>query len=207
MLGETIPGRLPATLVVAVDAFGLADPDTAAALTPMVRTLSSLIGYVREDLLAPPGLSIWSRAQRTLQPAEAWQTFRAWIDRDNPRMQFSVARGLVTALAIPESERQWAALMRIEARARLAWLVPPGTILCMPTTPFAAPVIGLSLSALEPLRARISCLTSHGGLTGVPQVNLPGTLVHGRPVGLSIVGAPGSDATLVAVAKAMEAAR
>jgi amidase len=207
MLGETIPGRLPATLVVAVDAFGLADPDTAAALTPMVRTLSSLIGYVREDLLAPPGLSIWSRAQRTLQPAEAWQTFRAWIDRDNPRMQFSVARGLVTALAIPESERQWAALMRIEARARLAWLVPPGTILCMPTTPFAAPAIGLSLSALEPLRARISCLTSHGGLTGVPQVSLPGTLVHGRPVGLSIVGAPGSDATLVAVAKAMEAAR
>ncbi|HEX2437685.1 MAG TPA: amidase [Methylomirabilota bacterium] len=207
MLGETIPGRLPATLVVAVDAFGLADPDTAAALTPMVRTLSSLIGYVREDLLAPPGLSIWSRAQRTLQPAEAWQTFRAWIDRDNPRMQFSVARGLVTALAIPESERQWAALMRIEARARLAWLVPPGTILCMPTTPFAAPAIGLSLSAVEPLRARISCLTSHGGLTGVPQVSLPGTLVHGRPVGLSIVGAPGSDATLVAVAKAMEAAR
>ena len=207
MLGEPTPSRLPATLVVAVDAFGLADADTAAALTPMVRTLSSLIGYVREDLLAPPGLSIWSRAQRTLQPAEAWQTFRAWIERDNPRMQFSVARGLVTAAAISENERQWAALMRTEARARLAWLVPPGAILCMPTTPFPAPATGLSLTALEPLRARISCLTSPGGLTGVPQVSLPGTLVDGRPVGLSIVGAPGSDATLVAVAKAMEAAR
>jgi amidase len=207
MLGEPTPSRLPATLVVAVDAFGLADADTAAALTPMVRTLSSLIGYVREDLLAPPGLSIWSRAQRTLQPAEAWQTFRAWIESDNPRMQFSVARGLVTAAAISENERQWAALMRSEARARLAWLVPPGTILCMPTTPFPAPATGLSLTALEPLRARISCLTSHGGLTGVPQVSLPGTLVDGRPIGLSIVGAPGSDATLVAVAKAMEAAR
>jgi amidase len=38
----------------------------------------------------------------------------------------------------------------------------------------------------------------------VPQVSLPGATVDGVPVGLSIVGARGSDATLVAVAGAME---
>jgi amidase len=198
-----VPSSLPTTLVVAVDAFGLADPETAAALQPIVRRLSALVGYVREDLLAPPGLSVWARAQRSLQPWEAWQTFKDWLDRDNPRLAFSVARGLALASAIPESERQWAALMRAEARARLAWLVPPGTVLCMPTTPFPAPRKGLSLATLEPLRARITSLTAHGGLTGVPQVSVPGTTVDGRPVGLSIVGARGSDATLVAVAKAM----
>ena len=207
MLGEPIPARLPTTLVVAVDAFGLADTETAAALQPMVRTLGALVGYVREDLLAPPGLSVWARAQRTLQPSEAWQTFKTWLDRDNPRLAFSVARGLVAASAIPESERQWAALMRAEARARLAWLVPAGTVLCMPTTPFPAPCKGQSLTALEPLRARITALTALGGLTGVPQVSVPGARVDGLPVGLSIVGAPGSDATLVAVARAMEAHR
>jgi amidase len=207
LLGETIPARLPTTLVVAVDAFGLADAETAAALQPMVRTLSALVGYVREDLLAPPGLSAWARAQRTLQPYEAWLTFKDWIDRDNPRLAFSVARGLAAASAISESERQWAALMRAEARARLGWLVPPGAILCMPTTPFPAPRKGLSLATLEPLRARITSLAAHGGLTGVPQVSVPGATVDGLPVGLSVVGAPGSDATLVAVAKAMEASR
>jgi amidase len=207
LLGEPVPSALPATLVVAVDAFGLADAETAAALQPMVRALSMLVGYVREDLLAPPGLSAWSRAQRTLQPSEAWLTFKDWLDRDNPRLQFSVARGLTLAAAIPESERQWAALMRAEARARLAWLVPPGVILCLPTTPFPAPRKGLSLGALEPLRARIGCLTALGGLTGVPQVSVPGATVDGLPVGLSIVGAPGSDATLVAVARALEAGR
>jgi amidase len=207
LLGEPIPAALPATLVVAVDAFGLADAETAAALQPMVRALSMLVGYVREDLLAPPGLSAWSRAQRTLQFWEAWLTFKDWLDRDNPRLQFSVARGLALAGAIPESERQWAALMRAEARARLAWLVPPGVILCMPTTPFPAPRKGLSLATLEPLRARIGCLTAHGGLTGVPQVSVPGATVDGLPVGLSIVGARGSDATLVAVASALEARR
>jgi amidase len=204
MLGEPIPTRRPTRLVVAVDAFGLADPDTAAALQPMVKRLSALIGAVREDVLAPPGLSVWSRAQRTLQPHEGWLTFKEWLDRDNPRLQFNVARGLALASMIPETERHWAGLMRDEARARLAWLLPPGTILCMPTTPFPAPLKGLALSTLDPLRARISCLTSHGGLTGVPQVSLPGATVDGLPVGLSILGARGGDAALIAVAAAME---
>lgn len=205
LLGEPIAASLPTRLVVAVDAFGFADAETAAALQPMVRKLSDLVKEVREDLLAPPGLSVWARAQRTLQPYEAWLTFKDWIDRENPRLAFSVARGLTLASAIPEADRQWAALMRAEARARLAWLLPHGTILCMPTTPFPAPRKGLSLATLDPLRARIGCLTAHGGLTGVPQVSLLGAHVDGLPVGLSILGARGSDAALVAVAKAMEA--
>jgi Asp-tRNA(Asn)/Glu-tRNA(Gln) amidotransferase A subunit family amidase len=55
--------------------------------------------------------------------------------------------------------------------------------------------------------ARILGLAAHGGLTGVPQVSVPGAKVDGLPVGLSIVGGHGSDAALVAVARALEAAR
>ena len=98
---------------------------------------------------------------------------------------------------------EWAALMRAEARARLQHLLPPGTILCLPTTPFPAPQKGLPISAQEPLRQGIAVLSSHGGLTGVPQVSLPGATVNGLPVGLSIVGGHGTDASLVAVARAM----
>ena len=43
--------------------------------------------------MAPPGLSVWARAQRTLQPGEAWLTFRDWVDARNPRFAFGVARG------------------------------------------------------------------------------------------------------------------
>src|SRR5258705_9160878 len=79
MLGESMPIRLPTRLIVAVDAFGFADAETTAALQPMVRSLSTLVPEVREELLAPPGLSVWSRAQRTLQPYEAWLTFKDWL--------------------------------------------------------------------------------------------------------------------------------
>jgi amidase len=34
----------------------------------------------------------------------------------------------------------------------------------------------------------------------VPQVSIPGAEIDGLPVGLSILGAPGTDGTLVAVA-------
>jgi amidase len=207
LLGEPVPVELPTRLVVAVDAFGLADAETAAALRPMVRRLSALVREVREDLLAPPGLSVWARAQRTLQSAEAWLTFRDWIDHVNPRLAWSVARNLARAATISEPERQWAALTRAEAGARLAWLLPPGTILCLPTTPFPAPRKGLPLTSLETLRARLTCLAAHGGLTGVPQVSLPGAEVGGLPVGLSVLAARGGDAALVAVAKTMEAGR
>ena len=207
MLGEAIPTDLPTRLVIAVDAFGFADASTSAALQPLVRALSSMMREVREDLLAPPGLSVWSRAQRTLQPYEAWLTFRDWLDRVNPRLQFSVASGLVLASTIPESERQWAALMRDEARARLTWLLPAGTVLCMPTTPFPAPRKGLPLPTLGSLRSRLSCLTSHGGLTGAPQVSVPGATVDGLPVGLSLLGGRGTDASLVAVARALASHR
>jgi amidase len=207
LLGEAIPGALPNRLVIAVDAFGFADPVVAAALRPLRDRLAGLIGAVREEVMAPPGLSVWARAQRSLQPYEAWQTFKSWIERDNPRFAFSVARNLAAGAQIPESERAWAALMRQEARARMMYLLPPGAILCLPTTPFPAPKRGLPLPVLDPLRDRITCLCAHGGLTGMPQVSLPGSSVDGLPVGLSIVGGPGTDATLIAVALALEAAR
>jgi amidase len=207
MLGEEIPRALPANLVVAVDTFGFADAAVAEALRPMVSRLAALIGHSREDIMAPQGLSMSARAQGSLQPVEAWNTFKTWLDERNPRFAFSVAKRLVLGSMISETEQRWAALMRQEARGRMAHLLPQGTILCLPTTPFPAPRAGQSLSILDPLRDRITCLCAQGGLAGHPQVSLPGATVDGLPVGLSIIGPRGSDATLVAVARALEGAK
>jgi amidase len=206
LLREEVPDTLPAKLVIATDAFGFAEPATATALAPMLERLKRVIPEWREEVMAPPGLVTWGRAQRTLQPVEAWETFRPWIERDNPRFAFSVARGLVLGAATPEAERGWAALTRQEVRGRLRHLLPPGTVLAMPTTPFPAPRAGLPLAELTPIRDQILCLCALGGLAGHPQVSIPGATVDGRPVGLSLLAAREADALLVRTALAMEAA-
>ena len=203
MLGEAIPTILPRRLIIAVDAFAFADPEVGEALRPMVERLRSFIGDVREEVMAPAGLTQWARAQRTLQSSEAWLTFKDWIDRDNPRFAFNVARNIILGSMIPESERGWARLVRREARGRMRYLLPTGTILCLPTTPFPAPRRGEPLSVASEQRDCLLCLCCHGGLTGVPQVSIPSTTVDGLPVGLSIVGSHGCDATLIGVGRAL----
>jgi amidase len=96
--------------------------------------------------------------------------------------------------------------VRHEARGRIRHLLAPGTILCLPTTPFPASKRGEPLSVASAQGDRILCLCAHGGLTGVPQVSIPGAGVDGLPIGLSIVGGAGSDAALVAVAAALTTA-
>lgn len=204
LLNAPLPTSLPTRLLVATDAWGFTDEDVQEALIPLLERLAALIDHREDVTMAPQGLSVWQRAQRVLQSSEAWKTFEPWLDRCNPRLAFGVARGLVAGSIMTDAERIAATLMRIEARARLKMMLSPGTLLCLPTTPFPAPLKGLPNHMLNPLRERISCLTSHGGLTGVPQVNLPGMMVAGLPVGLSIVAARGADLDLLRVALAME---
>ncbi len=207
MLGENIPSTLPSRLIVAADAFAFVDPEVAAALQPMLVALKGLIGDVREEVMAPGGIVQWARAQRTIQPSEAWITFKDWVERCNPRLAYNVARNIYTGSQISEADRHWAELVRGEARGRMRYLLQPGTILCLPTTPLPAPKRGEPLSVASVQRDRILCLCAHGGLTGVPQVSIPGATVDGLPIGLSIIGGYGTDATLIAVAQALEAAR
>jgi len=96
-----------------------------AALAPAVERLAGLIGDVREDLLAPQGLSVWRAPSAPCSPTKPGSPSATGSTASNPRFAFSVARALLTGSMIPESERNWANLMRQEARGRLAYLLHP----------------------------------------------------------------------------------
>ena len=198
-------GSLPSKLIIATDAFGFSDPDTQIALLTVLNRVRKVVDDVVEEVMSPPGLSVWGRAQRTLQPAEAWETFRDWINYENPPLAFNVARGLILGSMISDEDRKSATLIRREARARLISLLPPGSVMAIPTTPFPAPETGLPLNEQNELREQILCLCAHGGLTGLPQISIPGSFVKdGRPVGLSLITGPNSDMDLIRLAEAME---
>jgi amidase len=88
-------------------------------------------------------------------------------------------------------------------RTTLGALLADGTVIALPTAPMRAPPRGQTRSAMQAHRARIANLTCVAGMIGAPQINLPLASADGVPVGLSLIGAPNSDETLLALARAL----
>jgi amidase len=198
---------LPRRLVVASDAFAVADPATAKALAPAVGRLGELVGNVAHRVLSAAPLDDWRRHQVALQGREAWRTFSEWIDQRNPRFSFEVAEIFVRGASISDAEIDLAAKFRDERRAELATLLDDDTVVCLPTTPFPAPLRGLTRSVMRGRRNSLLNLTCIAGLLGLPQVSMPLAEVDGLPVGLSILAQAGADNILLCLALAEATAK
>lgn len=200
LLQGEIPEARPRRLLIAQDVFSLADAAVAEALQPLVGQIAAMAGEVTTVQLAPNGLDAWSSQQQVLQGREAWETVREWIEQTNPRFSFEVAERYVTARSITDPEVEAARPVREAAAARMRELLSDGTMVCLPTTAAPAPPVGGNMSARRAIRARNSLLTSIAGMSGLPQISLPGVEVDGLPIGLSLIGAPGSDEVLIGFA-------
>jgi amidase len=201
LLQGDIRAARPAQLVIAEDAFAVADQSVQDALRPVVDCIASLIGNRTTERLAPTSLSDWSGQQQVLQGREAWETARDWIDRINPRFSFEVAERFRAASGISDTDVAAAKSAREAIITRMNTVLAAGTVVCLPTTPTPAPPLAERLSTRQILRPRISALTCIAGTTGTPQINLPLAEVDGLPVGLSLLGARGSDEMLIAFAR------
>jgi amidase len=205
LLQEAAPEPAPAPLLVAEDAFALADAPLRDAMAPAIAALGTVLGHTAQPVsLGEPGeMEVWGAQRNLLQRAESWQTFRPWIEAHNPRLGFNVARNLAWAAAITADQLALGQAVRLRVLARARLLLEAGAILCLPTTPFTAPPADSTLPEIDALSARIGLLTSFAGLAGLPQLSLPLAEVAGRPVGLSIIARRGQDARLVGIAHAL----
>jgi amidase len=201
LLQSEIQAVRPRLLVLAEDAFEIADAGVQEALRPIAEQLASVVGSCTTERLAPAQLSEWSHQQQILQGREAWDTARDWIDRVNPRFSLEVAERYKFASTISDAQVQSAQGARQAIIERITALLADGVVVCLPTTPTPAPTRGERLSTREVLRPRISALTCIAGTTGTPQINLPFAEVDGLPVGLSLLAARGADEMLIACAR------
>jgi amidase len=201
LLQSSLPTAHPSRLVIAEDTFEIADPAVTQALRPFVDRLTTHLGRATTVRLAPEGLAAWSDQQQVLQGREAWETAQDWIDRVNPRFSFEVTERYVMARSYTDADRAAARARQEAVRQRLDTVLTDDAVLCLPTTPTPAPLRGERISARRSVRTRIGMLTCIAGTTGRPQINLPLAAVGGLPVGLSLLGARGTDEVLLALAR------
>ncbi len=84
-------------------------------------------------------------------------------------------------------------------------LLPPGTLLLLPTTPGIAPLRFLRDAHAERFYQAALTLCSVAGLGGLPVVTLPIASWEGCPLGLSVIAGPGEDEALLAFVQSQSA--
>jgi amidase len=84
LLQNEIVEARPKRMILAEDAFELADKGVANALQPAIERIVSLIGISSTERLGSAPLTDWIQQQYILQSREAWESAREWIEQVNP---------------------------------------------------------------------------------------------------------------------------
>lgn len=198
---QHIKTHVPSRIVIATDAFEVADRAASDALLQVIdRVWGQYLSCDADRLSGENTLAEWARFQGVIQGREAWQTFSEWIDLNNPRFSFEVADNLLRGAHVCDAQVEEGLKLRATVRARINRLCENNTLIVLPTTPFSAPARGKRRSEMWDLRARVMSLACISGLAGTPQVSMPLAKVDSLPIGVSLIGAPGSDELLIGAA-------
>jgi amidase len=183
-------------LVFAADAFALADGSAASTMRvavtawPLAKTISVFDG----------GPDAWRECYRVLQGAEIWHHLGAWIAQAKPRFGAAIAPRFADAATITAAQIATSGSLRVRYAAHVCALVPTDTALIVPTAPCAALPRYAAGEVVGDFYRRALALTSIAGHSGAPQVSLPVAREQGRPLGVSLIGAPGCDRALLDLA-------
>jgi amidase len=199
LAGEKV--AVPLTrLAIARDTFAQADDGVAALAREFLARGAGMLPPASEIAVAPNGFDEWREAFRIVQAKEVWETYGEFITRAKPKLGPGIRERMAFAATVTADQAQAGRKIMAAAGAHLGALVPPGTIVALPTAPSIAPPVGLSGEEMESFRVRVMRLTCMAGLGGLPQMNLPIGTVAGCPAGLSLIGWAGGDETLLDLA-------
>ncbi|KAI3424947.1 hypothetical protein D9Q98_008329 [Chlorella vulgaris] len=191
-------------LLVATDAFALAEESTSRALygamSAKIDQITALLSKPQEVDLASSsgGLSqAWFTTFRLHQAHEVWQQHGAWVTSTKPEFGPGIRERFQMAAGVTQQQFEEAVRHRAGMRQRMAELLGSDGVLLLPTAPAPAPPLNAAAEQLDAFRTSLISLTCIAGLSGFPQVNLPIAYVEGLPVGLGLLGPPGSDEDLL----------
>jgi len=192
----------PARLIVADDAWAEVEAPVAAALKPAAARVEAVLGKGAHLRVSPEGLADWFEVFRTLQAAEIWATLGAWVSATQPKFGPGTKERFAYAATITGRQVEAANARRRAIRQHVDALLGPDGVICLPTSPRVAPLRGTPADKVEVeyrnQAQRILCIA---GLCGLPQISLPLAKLDGLPLGLSLIGARGSDRALIALAE------
>ena len=187
-------------VVLLEDAFAQAGEPVADLLRTLLELMSDDLPEIVHGKIAPDGFDPWREAFRIVQAYETWQTFGEFISAQKPKIGPGVRERMAFAATVTRAQADAQRDVIARAREHIRKIAAPGTVLALPTAPGIAPKIEASAAELEEFRTRVMRLTCTSGISGLPQMNIPGGTINGCPVGLSFIGWEGGDEALLDLA-------
>ena len=179
------------TLLVADALLHAAEPATRRAFAGW---LADTGRPVRRVVL--PDLDDLAETLRIVQAAEAWRNHGHWIGEHPGSLGEDVADRFAAAAAVTAVDEDAARTRMPELRARIRDAVGGG-VLCLPTVPGPAPLRTATGPDVLATRRATLRMTATAGVGGLPALTAPLLLADGAPVGVCLVGGPGTDRALV----------
>ena len=173
------------------------------------RAVDAALGAPGTDVaISNVSLPVWAEAQDaclTVLIGEAWLSDHHLLD-DPTGVSDSIRRRLQLGSQISRAQLDAARSLRDTIRTALATLFANVDVIAIPTLPVLAP----TLTDYE--SAPMTALTRYANIAGLPALSLPVALVESDAIGpdghlpasIQLIGAPGSEALLCAVGRALQ---
>lgn len=207
-LGLTVKEKMPSpNILFLTDIFEICDEAIPPALEKFKALLSSHYTITNNlpQLITQKDLDYESLfdTYTTLQCCEIWNSLGTWIEDTpavfGPLMDMNFNK---LAKSAPRDKIQDAIRARADLTRKIKLVTDNNTILCLPTTPELAPLLKTIGSARQDRGAttyfpRALGMNAIAGLAKAPQITVPYANVDGVPIGMSFIGQPGKDESLI----------
>ena len=193
----------PARLLVWPELERFCDPEAWRAASNAAVRLASALGVPLAEHASSesaPKPKEWLDSYFALQNAELRAAHGDWIAQHRDAFGALIGGRMAHVLAASA-----AAVLPAETRQRalcheLTRVLATGAWLVVPSAPGAAPLRGLPDAAIDAYTTRALTLCAPASLVGLPQLSLPLARSDAAPLGISLIGARGSDRALLRAA-------
>jgi amidase len=201
LLQEASSGAKAKKLLVATDAFQYIDPDLGAGLAEALSRIKSSFPSIEAVTLTPMGWDGYLDCFRIIQSFDAWKTHGEWITNVKPAFGSSIHERFDFASKVTDEQNNSAIIEREKIIKQFLHLLPPGTVLCMPTTWDVPPRVDAEADELLHHRLSNLKLTALSPLAKLPQITIPIKFRSDASTGLSFIAGQHDDMLLLELAE------
>lgn len=205
LVGKCLLGEDPTPLaetpamVISEALFDLLPAESVAALAPAIEQIRACCPQLESLVGKLPSLKDAYWAFRYIQGREAWLAQGEFIERNGLALGPDVAARFAWSKAVTDQQYNDACEFR-EAFAAQWDLLLGSRVLVLPTVPDIAPLLSALDEEIEATRQLSHHLLAIAVLCRTPQLTMPLVIKDGAPLGISLIGPRGSDASLVKLA-------